>query len=454
MNFFYLFLLVIVNSIWQSALLLLLYLIIIKLVNNIHPLQKRNLLYSFLLLQVLLSALTFICIKYEIGISNILVIPSSRLNNFLLENELILFILYISVLSIKIGMLGFQWSKFYFNYKNYINKPPAALRIFTNTYAMQIGIAKNISLWYSTAVSTPITFGFLKPVILLPFSLCTQLQTKEIEAIILHELTHIKNKDYLLNWILVLMEIIFIFNPFLSIIINNIKLEREKNCDIAVINFKYDSINYAESLLLIARNANYIKHFQIGAVKNISQLYKRIEFFCTPKNFEFKKLHNGIYSVLIIPILLLLFMPALKQKIEVVSYSKSNFINKKPNIKMEYASEAIEPSPLFVEMPINKKIFAKVKPTVAPTLDSNIPYEIPTNSLYKFASVIDTLQNAKEFIYNIESPNGKITRTFELKFAKGKWILIPKLLILQKYNDSLSLLRIDSTYNGLDSLIQ
>ena len=65
MNFFYIFFLVIANSIWQSALLLLLYLIIIKLVNNIHPLQKRNLLYSFLLLQVLLSALTFIGIKYE-----------------------------------------------------------------------------------------------------------------------------------------------------------------------------------------------------------------------------------------------------------------------------------------------------------------------------------------------------------------------------------------------------
>ena len=181
MHFFYLFLLTIANSIWQSGLLLLLYIAISKFIKNIHPLQKRNLLYSFLLTQICLSILTFICLKYDVGLSKAIVVNSNVANNFIQENEILLFGIYCSFVIIKISLVGFQWAKFYFSYKKYVEKPKAALRLFAKAHAVQLGIKRNIDIWYSTVISTPITFGFLKPIILLPFSLCTQMQQHEIE---------------------------------------------------------------------------------------------------------------------------------------------------------------------------------------------------------------------------------------------------------------------------------
>ena len=456
MHFCYLFLLTIANSIWQSGILLLQYVAISKSIKNIHPLQKRNLLYSFLLAQICLSALTFICLKYDIGLSKAIVLNSNTVNNFIQENELLLFVAYIGFVFIKIGLIGFQWSKFYFTYKKYVEKPKATLRLFAKTQAEQLGIKRNIDIWYSTAISTPITFGFLKPIILLPFSLCTQMQQYEVEAIILHELAHIKNKDYLLNWLLVIVEILFVFNPFIKIIIEKIELEREKNCDTQVINFKYDSISYAESLLLIARNANNLKSFQISAVKSTSQLYERIQFFCLPKNLQFKKINSGIYGLFIMPILLVLCLPSIqKNKMNALNtVSNINFIHKSPKLQLAHTAIEIEPSIIHLNgIKENEINFEKTEELSREIEDTILPYELLENNFVQFASFIDTLQNSKEFIYNIENAEGKITRTFEMKFVNGKWILIPQYLILQKYNDS-NRLRIDSIYNGLDSLIQ
>ena len=456
MHFFYLFLLTIANSIWQSGVLLLLYIAISKSLKNIHPLQKRNLLYSFLLTQICLSTLTFICLKYDIGLSKAIVVNSNVVNNFIQENEILLFVVYLGFVLIKIGLLGFQWSKFYFTYKKYVEKPKAVLRLFAKTHAAQLGIKRNIDIWYSTAISTPITFGFLKPIILLPFSLCTQMQQHEIEAIILHELAHIKNKDYLLNWLLVIVEIIFVFNPFIKIIIEKIKLEREKNCDTQVINFKYDSISYAESLLLIARNANNLKPFQISAAKSTSQLYERIQFFCVPKNLQFRNINSGIYSLFILPILLVLCLPSIqKDKLNALNtVSNFNFIHNTPKLQLAHSRVEIKPSIIHLNnIKENKLKFEKIEGINEEIKDKIFSYELPENDFVQFASIIDTLQNSKEFIYNIENAEGKITSTFEMKFINGKWILIPQYLILQKYNDS-NRIKIDSTYNGLDSLIQ
>ena len=454
MHFFYLFLLTLINSLWQSAVLLLLYYTISSSIKNIHPLQKRNLLYGFLFLQIGLSILSFYCLKYKPSLSYTFTLENNWLNDFLLNNEVLLFCIYAVLVILKMSLVGYQWSKFYFNYKKYIQKPALELRLYASSHAMQLGITREITLWYSTAVSTPITFGFLKPVILLPITICTQLQQKEIETIILHELTHIKHKDYLLNWLLVIVEIIFVLNPFILIIIRNIKLEREKNCDTTVINFKYDNISYAESLLMIAKNASNIKGFQIAAVKNISQLYKRIEFFCSPNNFQFKTFNTSFYAILLLPFFLILLLPTIKQKQPVLNYSKPIYAAYNPINKNEMLYETLAPVTVYNMPLLEKELSTVTKPIEITTVDAALPYEIPTNNLYKFASIIDTLENTKEFIYNIESPSGKITKTFELKFTNGNWVLIPKLLILQKYNDSNALLRIDSTSNGLDSLVQ
>ena len=61
-------------------------------------------------------------------------------------------------------------------------------------------------------IDSPITFGWLTPIILLPVAICNQLSTDEIETILLHEIAHIIRNDYLANLIISLNQIILIFN--------------------------------------------------------------------------------------------------------------------------------------------------------------------------------------------------------------------------------------------------
>ncbi len=97
--------------------------------------------------------------------------------------------------------------------------------------AERIQIKKHIVLLESEIVKIPMTVGFLKPVILFPFSLLSQLPPDQVEAVLLHELAHIKRKDYLVNLLQSFAELFFFFNPGVLWISSLIRDERENCCD-------------------------------------------------------------------------------------------------------------------------------------------------------------------------------------------------------------------------------
>ena len=101
--------------------------------------------------------------------------------------------------------------------------------------------------------------------ILLPVALLNNINTAQAETLVLHELSHIKTNDYLLNWFLVVADTIFFYNPFVSALCRRIRIEREKYCDINVIAFAYSPALYAETLLKAERIKQMIPNFQLAA---------------------------------------------------------------------------------------------------------------------------------------------------------------------------------------------
>lgn len=99
----------------------------------------------------------------------------------------------------------------------------------------------------------------------------------------------------LLNFFLIITESIYFFNPFIKIISRKIQLEREKNCDIKVIDFNYPGIYYAETLLKIAKERIRIKNLQLGAVLNRPQLIHRIQYF-SRENIQFRNKNKTLIS--------------------------------------------------------------------------------------------------------------------------------------------------------------
>jgi bla regulator protein BlaR1 len=122
-----------------------------------------------------------------------------------------------------------------------LQKMPAEWRLFVNRIAGQLNIKKKIQVFLSDTVTTPLTIGFLKPVILIPVASINHLTTDQLEAVLLHELAHIKRYDYLVNIILSVVEISLFFNPFTQLLSKNIRKERENSCDDWVLQFQYDA---------------------------------------------------------------------------------------------------------------------------------------------------------------------------------------------------------------------
>ena len=114
-------------------------------------------------------------------------------------------------------------------------------------------IVKTVSLYFSEHISIPLTIGYLKPIIIFPLSLINNLDYNQVEAILMHELSHIKRHDYLLNILQCIMETILCFNPFVWLISKTIRLEREHCCDDMVIDADYNNFTYSRALLVIAQ---------------------------------------------------------------------------------------------------------------------------------------------------------------------------------------------------------
>jgi beta-lactamase regulating signal transducer with metallopeptidase domain len=116
----------------------------------------------------------------------------------------------------------------------------------------RLGIDKKVEALLSSEIKLPITFGWIKPVILLPAGYINQLTTVEVEAILLHELSHIRRYDWVLNLLQAVVEAVFYFHPMLWWISSTVRMERERCCDeLAVARIDGGRMQYVRSLLKV-----------------------------------------------------------------------------------------------------------------------------------------------------------------------------------------------------------
>ncbi len=296
LHFSYSFCISLLHSLWQAGLLWAVYVLLCNsLGTKFTPAQKRNFLFVSVTVQTVLSAFTF-CLYYfrpDAGITGLVNIAGLT-SIITLQNAgnitAWLFTAYTLAVTYKLVTALYNWWLFKKQFKLGLVKPPVELKLFTALHQNKFGIHRKVQLWLSQNITTPLTFGFLKPVIVLPVALVNQLSIQQAETLILHELAHIKANDFLLNWFVIASETIFFFNPFVTGLCKQLKQEREKNCDITVTAFKYQPLLYAEALL----KAQTIKQlappsllkdsFRIAAVNKPEYLLSRIQFFVSPAN--------------------------------------------------------------------------------------------------------------------------------------------------------------------------
>ncbi|MCE5340297.1 MAG: M48 family metalloprotease [Planctomycetaceae bacterium] len=117
-----------------------------------------------------------------------------------------------------------------------------------NQLSKILGINKTIDVVQSVLVNVPTVIGHFKPVVLLPASTLTGLSGEQIEAILAHELAHIKRCDYLVNILQTVVEILGFYHPAVWWVSNKIRQERENCCDDVAVQITGDEVNYAQAL--------------------------------------------------------------------------------------------------------------------------------------------------------------------------------------------------------------
>lgn len=141
----------------------------------------------------------------------------------------------------------------------------------------QLRIPRKVQLLISTHIQVPVMIGFLKPLILLPVAMFNNLTAEQLEAILLHELAHIKRNDYLLNIFQSIVETILFFNPFIWWITKNIRLEREHCCDDLVIASQVQPLQYAKALVALEEYRLTVNALAMAAADNKQHLFHRIK---------------------------------------------------------------------------------------------------------------------------------------------------------------------------------
>src|SRR6185295_19016449 len=182
-----------------------------------------------------------------------------------------------------------------------LSKCNVDLRIFVQRFAERMGIHKPVHIYISDLISSPVTVGFLRPIILMPIAAINNLTVKQVEAVLLHELAHIRRHDYFINLLINFIQTILYFNPFVKLFAKTIEREREKSCYEIVMQFQYDPHGYASALLVLEKNNFMRQRMAVAAAGQRHDLLHRIEKILgieKRKTPDFKKL-GGLLAGLV-----------------------------------------------------------------------------------------------------------------------------------------------------------
>lgn len=162
----------------------------------------------------------------------------------------------------------------------------------------EMGIKKNIGIFVSKRISSPMLCGFIKSSIYLPKD---EWDFKELEYILKHELTHYKRRDLWYKLFIHIAVIIYWYNPFVYLMQRYASINIECCCDDSMLkgeSYKYRRA-YSEVILnnMEAQHVNYLTTAFTGGANEMKQRFENI--------LSMKKRKKGIIPIFSLVLLLL-----------------------------------------------------------------------------------------------------------------------------------------------------
>ena len=255
----------------------------------------------------------------------------------------------------------------------------------------QLKIKQVIGIVESGIAKVPMVIGHFKPLILIPVGFINALSTGEVEAILVHELAHIRRRDYLVNLLQSFMEIVFFFNPAVLWISQLIKAERENCCDDIALEQASSKYGYIQALL--SCQEYQAPGLSMALAHNKSNLLNRVKRMVNNHNQSLNIMEKTLLTICLVA-----------AGFCTVAFS-ANKENKNNPVKVSVAKHqqakthtvTVDPKVGYVFKPDNKTTY-KFNKTGSKISDLKVNGKtVPNNQLNKYAPKIDALlkQNAQ-----------------------------------------------------------
>ena len=188
---------------------------------------------------------------------------------------------------------------------------PEVRRLY-NKCLNEMKIARNIPVYSTAFLKSPIIVGLLKPCIYLPIHLISDYHESDMRYMLLHELQHYRHKDALANYLMNFVGVLYWFNPFVWFALREMRNDREIACDTSVLKMLEadDYEDYGNTLInFVEKVSSSPFPFASSLSGNMKQMKRRIINIASYEKPTFYKKLKGLTAFILIAVLILGLTP-------------------------------------------------------------------------------------------------------------------------------------------------
>ena len=178
----------------------------------------------------------------------------------------------------------------------------------------EMRIHKDIPVYSTAFIKSPIIVRLLNPCIYLPIHLISDYNESDMRYMLLHELQHFKHRDAVANYLMNLAGMIYWFNPFVWYALKEMRMDQEIACDTSVLKMleEKDYVDYGNTLINFAEKVSFTPFpFAVGLGGNMKQIKRRIINIASYEKPTIMKSLQGMAAFMLTTVLLLGLAPIL-----------------------------------------------------------------------------------------------------------------------------------------------
>ena len=188
---------------------------------------------------------------------------------------------------------------------------PEVRRLY-NKCLNEMKITRNIPVYSTAFLKSPIIVGFLKPCIYLPIHLISDYHESDMRYMLLHELQHYRHKDAIANYLMSFAGVLYWFNPFVWFALREMRNDREIACDTSVLKMleEDDYEDYGNTLINFIEKVSFSPFpFAANLSGNMKQMKRRIINIASYEKPTFCKKLKGMTAFILTTVLIMGLTP-------------------------------------------------------------------------------------------------------------------------------------------------